>query len=182
MTEEKLILDNIKLIYVVLKNYNLLKFQDEYFDICVFGLINGAKHYDENKGWKVSSYLTKCIAAELSKYLKKQSIPKRNGGVKDISIYTPINNNGEEEIYLLDTIPSNENIEEKMEQAEKSELMYKELSKLKERNQFIICSSYELLGYEKLTQMEIAKKLKISQGHVSKIIRDFIKEVRRKYD
>lgn len=181
MTEEKLILDNIKLIYVVLKNYNLLKFQDEYFDICMVGLINGARHYDENKGYKPSSFLTKCIALELSKYLKKQSRLKNGGGVKDISLYTPIGD-GKTGIYLLDTIPSNENIEEKMLRAEKLELMYKELSKLKERDKFIICSRYELLGYEKLSQMEIAKKLKISQAQVSRVIKKIIIEVRRKYD
>lgn len=33
MNKEKLILDNIGLIYMVLKKYNLYKYADEYFDV-----------------------------------------------------------------------------------------------------------------------------------------------------
>ena len=181
MTEEKLILDNINLIYMVLKRYGLYKDLEEYFDIGMIGLVRGAKNFDASKGYAPSTYLVSCITAEVLKYCRGQLRAKRGGGVKDISIYTPVNAAGRE-ICLLETIPSNENIEENMLQAEKLELMYKELSKLKERDKFIICSYYELLGYEKLSQKEIAKKIGIGQAGVCRVIKKFIKEVRRKYD
>ena len=54
--------------------------------------------------------------------------------------------------------------------------------KLNEKDKFIICSQYGLLGYEELTQQEIANNLGIAQGSVSRIIKKFIETVRRKYD
>lgn len=183
MTEEKLILDNINLIYMVLKEYRLYKDLEEYFDIGMIGLVKGAKGFDASKGYASSTYLTLCIRHEICIFLRKQCAEKRNGGKQDISIYTPIakDKNGHEQS-IMDIITSDENIEENMLQAERAELMHKELSKLKERDKFIICSYYELLGYKKLSQTEIAKKIGINQSSVYRAIKKFIKEVRRKYD
>lgn len=179
--EEKLIVENINLIYVVLKKYNLYSNSDEYFDIGMLGLVKGAKKFNESKGYKPSTYLTKCIINEILCYIRNQSNSKRGGGVKDISIYTPINDAGKE-TYLLDVIPSNENIEENMIQVEQRELMYKEILKLKERDKFIICSKYGLLGHKELTQEELAAATGISQSYVCRIVKKFIENVRRKYD
>lgn len=176
--EEKLITENINLIYHVLKKYKLYSYLDEYFDIGMIGLVQGAKTYDESKGHKPSTYLTKCIANEIFKYNKVQNCQKRSNGQKDISIYTPINNDGNE-CYLIDLIPSDENIEETIIKKEQLEWLYKELSKIEERDKFIICSNYGLLGYKKLTQREIAKKLNISQRTVQYFIRKNIEKLRR---
>ena len=66
LTKEKLILDNINLIYMVLKRYNLYNQLDEYYDIGMIGLVKGANTYSGDKGYKASTYLTSCI---LMKYL-----------------------------------------------------------------------------------------------------------------
>lgn len=176
--EEKLITENINLVYHVLKKYKLYSYLDEYFDIGMIGLVRGAKTYDESKGYKPSTYLTKCIANEIFKYNKTQNYAKRSNGQKDISIYTPIGEDGNE-CYLMDMIPSDENIEEMIIKQEQLEWLYKELSKIEERDKFIICSYYGLLGYKKLTQIEIAKKVKVSRKTVSLVIKKYIEKLRR---
>lgn len=179
--QEELITKNINLIYVVLKKYHLYGDLEEYFDIGMIGLVKGAKSYDESKGYKPSTYLTTCISRTIFRYIRNQKMIKRGGGTKNISIYTPINDDGKE-IYLVDTIPSNEDIEENAIKKEQIEFIYKEIFKLKERDKFIICSKYELLGYEKLTQDELAKSTGISQSQVCRIIKKFKEDVRRKYE
>lgn len=181
LTKEKLILDNINLIYMVLKRYNLYNQLDEYYDIGMIGLVKGANTYSRDKGYKASTYLTSCITNEILAYKRKQSMQKRGNGIQDISIYTQINDNGKE-LYLLDIIPSKENIEDNIIKKERLELIYKEMFKLSERDKFIICSAYSLLGYKELTQIQISKKTNITQAQVSRIIKKFIKECKEKYN
>ena len=107
--EDKIVTDNINLIYHVLKKYGLYRNLDEYYDVGLIGLVKGVKSYDNSKGYAISTYLVKCITTEVLAYQRKITMKKRGGGIKDISIYTPIN---DEENELLDVIPSNENIEE----------------------------------------------------------------------
>jgi RNA polymerase sporulation-specific sigma factor len=176
--EEKLILDNINLIYHVLKKYNLYSDLDEYFDIGMIGLVKAAKKFDGSKGYKPSTYLSNCIANEILCYIRNQKCLKRGSGIKNISIYTPIT----DEIDLLDCIRSNEDIEKNTIKKEQHELLYQEISKLNERDKFIICSKYGLLGYEELTQEQLSEATGLSQSYVCRIIKKFIEEVRRKYE
>lgn len=177
--EDKIVTDNINLIYHVLKKYGLYRNLDEYYDVGLIGLVKGVKSYDNSKGYAISTYLVKCITTEVLAYQRKTTTKKRGGGIKDISIYTPIN---DEENELLDVIPSNENIEENIIKKEQLEMIYKEIFKLKERDRLIICSSYGVLGYEKLTQKEVSETTGVSQPQVSRITKKFIEDVRRKYE
>ena len=179
--KEKLILDNINLIYMVLKRYNLYNELDEYYDVGMIGLVKGANNFDESKGYKPSTYLTSCITYEILNYKRKQSMQKRGNGIQNISLYTQINDNGKE-LYLLDIIPSKENIEDNIIKKEKIELIYKKILELNERDKLIICSTYGLLGYKGLTQNQIAENTNITQGHISRIIKKFIKECKETYN
>ena len=181
LTKEKLILDNINLIYMVLKRYNLYNQLDEYYDIGMIGLVKGANTYSGDKGYKTSTYLTSCITNEILAYKRKQSMQKRGNGIQDISIYTQINDNGKE-LYLLDVIPSKENIEDNIIKKEKLELIYKKILDLNERDKFIICSTYGLLSHKELNQNQIAERTNITQCQVSRIIKKFIKECKEKYN
>lgn len=179
--KEKLILDNINLIYMVLKRYNLYNELDEYYDVGMIGLVKGANNFDESKGYKPSTYLTTCITNEILYYKRKKLMQKRGSGMQNVSIYTQINNDGKE-LYLLDVIPSNESIEENIIKKEKIELIYKEIFKLNDRDKFIICSNYGLLGYKKLTQAQMSEKINISQTQISRIIRKFAERCKKIYN
>lgn len=85
-----------------------------------------------------------------------------------ISIFTPIFNNGTDEIYLIDQIKDNENSEDK----KILELTIKEgMKKLSKREKNIINDRY----YLGKTQMEIANEIGISQAQVSRLEKNALK-------
>jgi RNA polymerase sporulation-specific sigma factor len=87
-----------------------------------------------------------------------------------ISIYTPIYNNGSDEIYLIDQIRDDENSEDK----KVLEMTIKEgLKKLSNREKSIINERY-FLGK---TQMEIASEIGISQAQVSRLEKNALKVI-----
>jgi len=87
-----------------------------------------------------------------------------------ISIYTPIYNNGSDEIYLIDQIKDNENSEDQ----KILELTIKEgLKKLSKREKNIIHERY----FQGKTQMEIAAEIGISQAQVSRLEKNALKTI-----
>lgn len=76
----KLVEDNLKLISYSL---NLLKvtWNEDYFQQGVLELIRCAENYDESKGYKFSTYATKCITLKLKDYIKRDFVikPKLTG-------------------------------------------------------------------------------------------------------
>ena len=91
-----------------------------------------------------------------------------------VSIYTPIFNNGNDEIYLIDQIGDDEDSENKkvlqmtIEQG---------LSKLNNRERDIINKRYFL----DKTQMEIAEEIGISQAQVSRLEKSALKSILNDY-
>jgi len=85
-----------------------------------------------------------------------------------VSIYTPIFNNGGDEIYLVDQIPDTSTSEEKR----LNQMIIEEgISRLNARLKNIIYNRY----YENKTQMEIAEELGISQAQVSRLEKSALK-------
>lgn len=85
-----------------------------------------------------------------------------------VSIYTPIFNNGSDEIYLIDQISDNTNPEE--ERLNKM-IIEEGISRLNKRLRNIIYDRY----YNGKTQMEIASDLGISQAQVSRLEKTALK-------
>jgi RNA polymerase sporulation-specific sigma factor len=87
-----------------------------------------------------------------------------------ISIYTPIFNNGSDEIYLIDQIRDEENSEDR----KILELTIKDgMKRLSKRERNIINERY----YLGKTQMEIAKEIGISQAQVSRLEKNALKTI-----
>lgn len=85
-----------------------------------------------------------------------------------LSIYTPIYNNGGDEIYLIDQIPDNSISEEKRLN---SMIIEEGIARLNPRLKGIIMNRY----YDNKTQMEIAEELGISQAQVSRLEKSALK-------
>jgi len=87
-----------------------------------------------------------------------------------ISIYTPIFNNGSDEIYLIDQIKDEENSEDR----KILELTIKDgMKRLSKREKSIINERY----YLGKTQMEIANEIGISQAQVSRLEKNALKTI-----
>lgn len=87
-----------------------------------------------------------------------------------ISIYTPIYNNGNDEIYLMDQIGDDEDVEEKRVL---KMTIQQGLKRLNERERDIINKRYFL----DKTQMEIADEIGISQAQVSRLEKAALKTI-----
>lgn len=176
--KDKLILENINLIYYVLKQYGLYKKKDEYYDICMIGLCKAANFFDESKGYTFCTYGVSCIRSELLGYLRKENNNKRKANYNTISLDTAVYENDSKEITLLDTLSSDTNIEEELIQKEEMETLDKALNILEEREYVVISYMFGVNGYDKINQFEIAKKLGVKQATVSRIGKRAINKMR----
>lgn len=166
---DDLILNNEKLIYYVLGKMNLYEQREDYYDIGMIGLIKAAKTYVPNKGIVFSTYAVRCIKNEVLIEIRKEKSNKRKVNYNCVSLEQPVNGNDDEKITIGDTLKSNIDIEKEMIRKEERELLYKSLSKLSDKEQFVINHYYGLNGCEKLKQEELAKILNVQQGQISRI-------------
>ena len=179
--EETMITDNINLIYHVLKKYKLYNNRDEFYDLGVIGLIKGVRSFDPKKNIKLSTYLAKCISSEILHHIREMNAIKRGRGKKIISIYTPIKSTAystDEEIQLIDVIPSEVNVIEDFENVEQIKMLQSAIEKLGEEERFIVCSSFGAFGYSKLSQEELADTLNCSQSCISRRLKKALDDIK----
>ena len=169
-SRDDLILDNVNLIYYVLKKMNLYKNADEYYDICMIGLIKAADTFNESKGYTFSTYGISCIRSELLGYLRRQNSSKRKANYNTVSLEMSVyKENDGKEITLLDTLPSNDNVEEEIIVNEEKELLIEALSILDDKELLVISYMFGVNGYDEIKQKDIATILNMKQGSVSRI-------------
>ena len=174
MYDEKLVMENINLIYLALKRLYLYDKKDDYFDVGMIGLVKGARTYDKTKGIAPSTYLYRCIYAELCNTFRK----KQPDGM--LSLNKVINSEADgKAITLQDVIPSDINIEEEIIKKDQIEHLYIALSKLKEKELDIINATYGLNGVKQLTQNQLKEKYNLSQAQISRIKNKSIDKLRK---
>ena len=178
-SRDDLILDNVNLIYYVLKKMNLYKNADEYYDICMIGLIKAANTFNESKGYTFSTYGISCIRSELLGYLRRQNSSKRKANYNTVSLEMSVyQENDGKEITLLDTLPSNDNVEEEIIVNEEKELLIEALNILDDKELLVISYMFGINGYDEIKQKDIATKLGMQQGSVSRIGKRAINKMR----
>ena len=169
-SRDDLILDNVNLIYYVLKKMNLYKNADEYYDIGMIGLIKAVDTFDESKGYTFSTYGISCIRSELLGYIRQQNRNKRKSNYNTISLEMTIyQENDDREINLIDTLPSKVNIEEEIIANEEKELLEEALKILNDKELLVISYMFGINGYDEIKQKDIATILGMQQGSVSRI-------------
>lgn len=172
--KEELIKNNINLIYVVLKKLKLYHKKDEYYDIGLVGLVKGVKSFDPSKGYAISTYLYKCIYNEIIMTFRKK-VPEILS--LDTEIYT---DKCGHPLTLLDSIPSDIDIEEEIIKNEQLDLIYKEMTNLSKKEQLVLNYYFGINGYEKLKQEDIGVAVGVSQGYVCRIKNRAIKKIKLK--
>ena len=160
--EEELILKNQNLIYAVLKKLNLYNQRDEYFDLGMIGLIKGVKTYDENKGYKLSTYLSICIRNEILMFLRKRRI-------NCLSLEDDVTEN----LKLKDVIKSDDDVNIFQKIAHES--LYAAMRELSYNDLML----FELYYINNLTQSEISKILNCSQAQVSRRLKNIYGKLKR---
>ena len=166
--KEKLIEHNLRLVAHIAKKYSSNSQEnEEYISIGTIGLIKGINSYSFEKGYKLSTYISKCVENEILMTLRAN---KKTQG--DVSINNIIGTDKDgNDMELVDILDNNEkdpidNIYNKM--MTKQILEYID-TKLPEREREIMYSRYGLKGRKVKTQQEVAKEMGISRSYVSRI-------------
>lgn len=174
---EDLILNNTKLIYVVLKKYGLYNHIgiDKYYDVGMIGLVKGAKKFDRDKNLKPSSFLTRCIANEILCTIRREKCANRLNLESTISLSTPIY----DKIYLEDIMSSDVDVLEEVVTKESIEELYEAMKSLTDIERLILEYTFGLFGKEKLKQKDLGNVFNICQGSISRIKLRAIEKLRR---
>ena len=165
--KNKLIEHNLRLVAHIIKKYYSVGYdQDDLISIGTIGLIKAINSYTSDKGTRLATYASRCIENEILMYFR--STKKTNADVY-MSDPVDIDKDGNT-LSLIDIISDSKNIDDEIELRIKTQKLYKTINDfLTKREKEIIFMRYGLMGYEELTQREIAKKLKISRSYVSRI-------------
>lgn len=161
---DNLILKNKPLINLVIKKMRLKYNLEECYLVGEDALIKAAKTFDENKGYKFSSYATKCIQYELSNYLQYKKREKRKFDDYLIPLDEEIDKNKNT---LLEIISDGTDLEKDIIESERIELLKKIIAILEPNDKFMIEHYFELWGNKKMNQTEIANALGVKQSFVS---------------
>lgn len=167
------VLDNIKLIYKVMRdlhcNYKNEEEYDEYYCAGVIGLIKGLRKYrgPESKGL----FLYMAIKTEIIRIFIKNTTKKRLHKME----YS-LNNIIKDDLEYIDTFSSNYDLEKEIVNKVYAEQL---LKKLKDRDYKKFIVEYYGIGVPELKMQEIADKYGVSRQYVHQCIHrglDLIKE------
>lgn len=149
----KLVLDNEKLVYYVIKKLGINKDKDNFYDIGMIGLCKAARSFDSKSGAKFSSYAVSCIRNELYMYGKKKS-NKQWFNVLSLNVDTTGCG-----VDAIELIPDDIDVENSVIEKETYEELYNAISKLSDIEQFVINHSYGLNGCSVLKQETMLKMI-----------------------
>ncbi len=164
---DKLILHNMRLVAHIAKKFSSNGDMDDLISVGSIGLIKGIESFDAEKCTALATFLARCIENEILMTLRSQ---KKHGNNVYCSDPVGIDPDGNE-YTLMDILSVRE--ESVFRQVEQNVLSQKLNDILKnalsEREYFVVCCRYGLNNTPVLTQLQTAKKLRISRSYVSRI-------------
>lgn len=169
---DDLVLDNLKLVYVVLKKLNLYEQKDYYYEIGVEGLVRAAKTYQSDKGYQFSTYACRCIRNAVLMDIRNNK--KR---INDISLDAPVEIKDTVKS-LYDLIESDFDVEAQYEKKELVTRVYRALFELSDEEKKLYCDYFK----EQKTQQQIAKEYKCSQAQISRRLKNLIIHIKHILD
>lgn len=215
---DKLVMDNVGLIYSIIKRFTGRGYESEdLFQIGCIGLIKAIDKFDDSFDVKFSTYAVPMIMGEIKRFMRDDGIIKisrtikenqakiiraseelrgelgRDAKISEIAEKTGLEEN--EIITAMDAATEVESLNKVIYQGENSEIKLMDkiederqeneevinrilisqlLEKLNESERKLISMRY----YDNLTQLEIAKKLGISQVQVSRLEKKILHRLR----
>ena len=163
-----LIEHNLRLVVHIAKKYtdNEQELED-FTSIGTIGLIKAIDSFKENKGFKISTYASRCIENEILMYIRSSKKQKAEVSMNQV-IGTDKDGNDME---LIDTLELKE--KEAVDSIYDKTILKQVLNflneKLSKREKYIMNKRYGLDGQKIKTQQELADELGISRSYVSRI-------------
>lgn len=173
-----LIEHNLRLVAHVAKKYiSIGRDIDDLISIGTIGLIKGINSFNDSKNTKLATYVGRCIENEILMVIRARK--KSNN---EISIEEPIGMDKEGNQITFNDILSNEHDEVLDEVSRKMQVkaLFESIQTvLGKREMNVLKMRYGLMGYNTMTQKEVAKSLGISRSYVSRIEKKAIKKLKK---
>ncbi|PSR24125.1 MAG: RNA polymerase sporulation sigma factor SigK [Sulfobacillus acidophilus] len=178
MTARHLLIEhNLRLVAHVIKKYQSTgEDSDDLISIGTIGLIKGIDSFDADKGVRLATYCARCIDNEVLMYLRARKKSNR-----EMSLYDPIGVDREgNEISLLDVLGTDGDIvADQVELEVVMEWVRQFVKDLTAKERLVLELRFGLQGHERLTQRDIANRLKISRSYVSRIEKRAVRKILR---
>lgn len=177
---EKLVLHNIRLvIYLVNNKYNTVGYDEkDLISIGIIGLIKGIETYDINKGYKFTTYISKCIENEILMFLRKL---KKDHRIDSFS--TVINKDRDNnELTLEEKISDGSDMVYDYEIKDEYERLNRIIEELPIREREVIKMCYGFYDDKIYSQREIANRFNVSQPHISRILTKALVKIKYKLE
>lgn len=177
---DELLRHNMRLVVHVAKKYSNYPDPEELISVGSIGLVKALNTYTKGKGTQLATYAARCIENEILMTLRSAKKLKNNR-----SLFDPISVDKEgNDITFMDLIASdNDSVYDTVENTILGEKLGEIIDKtLTPREADIIKYRYGIDGSAELTQIEIAKKFKISRSYVSRIEKRALEKMREYLD
>lgn len=159
---------NLRLVAHVCKKYSSTNVDnDDLISIGTIGLIKGINSFDQEKGVRLATYVSRCIDNEILMYLRSSKKLQ-----SEVYLNEPIGKDKDDNVVTLqEVLEANEkSIEDEVDLKLKIKLLYQKIKEvLKGREKDIIELRFGLNGKRPKTQKEIANSMGISRSYVSRI-------------
>lgn len=176
-----LITRNLRLVAYIVKKYTSTNVeQDDLISIGTIGLIKGLEKYNNDKGTKLSTYISRCIENEILMYLRSNKKTKNETSINNV---IGQDKEGNELSYINILEYEQKDIEHEIDLKENVKKLYEKLQTvLKDREKYIIELRFGLNGKKEKTQNEIGKELGISRSYVSRIETKALSKLKKAID
>ena len=157
---------NLRLVAHVCKKYSSTNVDnDDLISIGTIGLIKGINSFDQEKGVRLATYVSRCIDNEILMYLRSSKKLQ-----SEVYLNEPIGKDKDDNVVTLqEVLEANEkSIEDEVDLKLKIKLLYQKIKEvLKGREKDIIELRFGLNGKRPKTQKEITNSMGLSRSYVS---------------
>ena len=174
---QRLIERNLRLVVFISRRFeNTGICLEDLISIGTIGLIKGISTFRVDRGIKLATYCSRCIENEILMHIRKTA-----GQKTEISLDEPINTDWDgNELLLSDILGTEEDVVMRpMEEDVERQLLREALSRLPERERYIISLRFGLCGQQERTQKEVADIMGISQSYISRLEKRIMLRLRR---
>ena len=159
---------NLRLVAHISKKYSSTNIDlDDLISIGTIGLIKGINSFDDSKGIRLATYVSRCIDNEILMYLRSNKKSQ-----SDVYLNEPIGKDKDNNEVTLQEVLENDqrSIEDEVNLKLNIKKLYNKMKTvLKDREKEILELRFGLGGHKPKTQNQIANLMGISRSYVSRI-------------
>ncbi len=175
--KNQLIERNLRLVVYIARRFENTGINiEDLISIGTIGLIKAVDTYKPAKSIKLATYSSKCIENEILMHLRKTASQKA-----ELSIDEPLNTDWDgNELLLSDVLGTDSDLVMRPIEADVDrQLLAQALSRLTDRERYIITLRFGLGGRRERTQKEVADELGISQSYISRLEKRIISRLKK---